>query len=48
MTCAFGISLLPCGMDSGGFFVKGIDLVFTHRNGETWVVEAKCYAHPIL
>ena len=23
---------------------KGIDLVFKHRNGETWAVQAKCYA----
>lgn len=22
---------------------KGIDLVFKHRNGETWAVQAKCY-----
>ena len=22
----------------------GIDLVFTHRNGETWAVQAKCYS----
>jgi predicted helicase len=23
----------------------GIDLVFRHRNGEAWAVQAKCYAH---
>ena len=23
---------------------KGIDLVFKHRNGETWAVQAKCYS----
>ncbi len=23
---------------------KGIDLIFQHRNGETWAVQAKCYS----